>query len=93
MTALFKSCTISFIEFILLSSQIWVSEWLLFNANSAIFSYCHWNDDEVLFILDQHALLDMYSASLLKQQSADRHVAPSGHITLIPNQTVFALSP
>jgi hypothetical protein len=28
----------------------------------------------------------------MKQQSAGRHVAPLGHITLIPNQTVFALS-
>jgi len=34
------------------------------------------NDDEVHFVLDQHTLLDFYSASSLKQQSADRHVAP-----------------
>jgi len=27
--------------------------------------------------------LDFYSASLLKQQSADRHVASLGHINLI----------
>jgi hypothetical protein len=31
--------------------------------------------------------------SALKQQSADRHVAPLGHIILIPSQPVFALSP
>jgi hypothetical protein len=37
--------------------------------------------------------LDFYSAiSSLKQQSVDRHVAPLGHIILIPNQPVFALS-
>jgi fructose-specific phosphotransferase system IIC component len=29
----------------------------------------------------------------LKQQSASRHVAPFGHIILIPDQPVFALSP
>jgi hypothetical protein len=29
----------------------------------------------------------------LKQQSADRHVAPLGHIILIPSQSVLALSP
>jgi len=37
--------------------------------------------------------LDLYSASSLKQLSADRHVAPLGHIILIPSQPVFALSP
>jgi len=35
----------------------------------------------------------MYSASSLKQQSADRDVAPLGHIIMIPKQPVFALSP
>jgi len=52
-----------------------------------------WDDDEVRFVLDQHAELDFYSASSLKQQSADRHVAPLGHIILIPNQPVFTISP
>jgi hypothetical protein len=33
-----------------------------------------WDDDEVRFVLDQHTELDFYSASLLKQQSAGRHV-------------------
>ena len=51
------------------------------------------DDDEVCFVLDQHAELDFYSASSLKQQSAGRHVAPLGHIILIPSQPVFALSP
>jgi hypothetical protein len=32
-------------------------------------------DDEVYFVLDQHAEFDFYSASSLKQQSAGRHVA------------------
>jgi hypothetical protein len=52
-----------------------------------------WDDDEVRFVLDQHAGLDFYSASSLKQQSADRHVTPLGHIILIPGRPVFALSP
>jgi hypothetical protein len=34
------------------------------------------DDDVILFVLDQHTLLDLYSASSLKQQSAGRHVAP-----------------
>jgi hypothetical protein len=38
-----------------------LSEWLLLNANSAIFQLFHgenkfqWDDDEVCFVLDQHA--------------------------------------
>ena len=78
----------------------WVSELLLFNANSAFFSYImawtsnyQWDDDEVRFVLGQHAELDFYSASSLKQQSAGRYVTPFGHIILIPSQPVFALSP
>jgi hypothetical protein len=50
-----------------------------------------WDDDEVRFVLDQHAYLDFYSARLLKQQSVGRHVSPLGHIIPIPSQPVFAL--
>ena len=35
------------------------------------------NDDNVPFVLYQHAELDFYKASSLKQQSADRHFIPS----------------
>ena len=71
-----------------------MSEWLLFNTNSAIFQLYHGENKLIFrFVLDQHAELDFYSASSLKQQSADRHVAPLGHIILLPNQPVFALSP
>jgi hypothetical protein len=51
--------------------------------------------NEVRFVLDQYAELDFYNdnASSLKQQFAGRHVAPFGHIILIPSQSVFALSP
>ena len=55
--------------------------------------YFQWDDDEVCFVLDQHTELDFYSASSLKQQSSDRHVAPLGHIILIPSQPVFTLFP
>jgi hypothetical protein len=50
------------------------------------------DDDDVLFVLDQHTELDFYSASTLKQQSAGRHVAPIGYIILIPVQSVFVLT-
>ena len=53
-----------------------------------------WDDD--FFVLDQRAQLDFfYSANSLKQQSADRIVAPLGHITsiLIPSQPDFAFYP
>jgi hypothetical protein len=77
-----------------------LSEWLLHNANSAIFSArswreqanFQWDDDEVHFVLDQHAELNFYSVSSLKQQFADRHVAPLGHIILIPCQPVLVNS-
>ena len=39
--------------------------------NMARTSYIPWDDNDSRFILDQHALLDFYSASSLKQQSAD----------------------
>jgi hypothetical protein len=45
------------------------------------------------FVLDQHAELDFYSASSLKQHSADKHVDPLGHIILTPSQPVFTLTP
>ena len=69
-----------------------VSEWFLLNASSAIIQLYpvnfQWDDDEVRIVLDQYAELDFYSASSLKQQSSDRHVAPLGRIILIPSQPV-----
>ena len=50
-----------------------------------------WTDDDVRFVLDQHAKLDFYRASSLQQLSADRYFAPPGHIILIPSQPVFDL--
>ena len=68
------------------------------NNFSATVYYCNNNLNSLrerclCFVLDQHAWLDFYSASSLKQQSMGRHVAPLGHIILIPSQPVFALSP
>jgi len=75
------------------------SEWLLlaifqlYNGKIEEQVNFQWYDDEVRFVLDQHADLDFYSSSSMKQQSAGRHVAPLGHIILIPRQPVFALTP
>jgi hypothetical protein len=43
-------------------------------------------DDEVRFVLDQHAELEFHSANSLKQQCVDRYVIPLGHIILIQSQ-------
>jgi hypothetical protein len=44
-----------------------------------------WDDDEVHFVLDQHAELDFHSASSLKQQSAGRHGCKIDELTLNNN--------
>ena len=68
--------------------------------NQQFFSYImtrtsniQWNYDEVRFLLDQHAKLDLYSASSLKQQFVDRQVTTLKHTILILSQPVFALTP
>ena len=50
------------------------------------------DDDEVCFVLDQHASLDFYSASSLKQQSTDKHVVQLGQNILLLSQPVFTYS-
>jgi len=42
-------------------------------------------------VVDKDAKLDFYSASSLKQQSVDRHVAPLWHIILIQNLLLLLL--
>jgi hypothetical protein len=59
---------------------VWFSNFSAISCREQV--HFQWDDDD-----DE---LDFYSVSLLKQQSADRHVAPLGHIILIPSQTVFA---
>ena len=56
-------------------------------------SYIRRDEDDVRFILDQHAELDLDCASSLKLHAACRHITPPGHIILISRQSVFALSP
>jgi hypothetical protein len=46
-----------------------------------------WNDDEVRFLLDQHAELDFYSASSLKQQFVDISVSP--FLCIILESTIY----
>jgi hypothetical protein len=69
-----------------------MSEWLLFSVKWTIIHYSFWWD-YVRVVLDQHADVDFYSASSLKQHSVSRHAAPLGHIILISNQSVVALTP
>ena len=73
----------------------------MINSNSAICSGILWqelvyfqrdDDDDVSFVKDQHAWLYFHSANSLKQQSTDRHVAPFGHIILIPSQPFLLLN-
>ena len=75
----------------------------MINSNSAICSGILWqelvyfqrdddDDDDVSFVQDQHAWLYFHSANSLKQQSTDRHVAPFGHIILIPSQPFLLLN-
>jgi hypothetical protein len=59
-----------------------------FNFSEVTFQ---WNDDKVRFVLAQHAQLDFYSAISLKEHSTGRHVAPLGHIILIPSQPFFTI--
>ena len=68
-------------------------EWLLFSANSKKIQLYH-GENKLIFneMMMRSAELDLYSASSLKQQSMGSHVAPPGHIILIPSQPVFALS-
>ena len=72
-----------------------VSEWLLFNANSAIVSAIswrdnfQWDDDEVRFVLDKHDELDC----IVLAHWNNSHVALLGDIILILSQPVFAIFP
>ena len=51
------------------------------------------DDDNVHFALDQHAQFHFYSASSLKQHSADRHVAPLSAIHYYDSEpTIFVCS-
>jgi hypothetical protein len=49
-----------------------------------------WLNDDILFVLDQHAYLDFYSVDAPKLQSV--YVTPLGHIILISSPPAFALT-
>ena len=77
-----------------------VSEWLLLNANSTIFQLYH-GENKIIFneMIMSSALYKINMLSWIFivlahwNKSAERHVAPLGHIILIPNQPAFALTP
>jgi hypothetical protein len=55
-------------------------------------SKCHFNITSFFRLVnDQHAELDFYSVSSLKQQFAGRHVAPLGHIILVSSHQSLLL--
>jgi hypothetical protein len=61
-------------------------KWVCLTPNEQIFShiaaiYFRW--DDVGLVLDQHAKLDFYSTSSLKQQSVDKYTAQLVHIMLM----------
>jgi hypothetical protein len=47
-----------------------------------------WDDNVIRFLLDEDDKLDLYGATSQKE-----HVAPPGHIMLIPSQPMFPRSP
>ena len=55
-------------------------------------SYTQWNDNDSRFVLDQHALLDLKSTSLLKQQWVDMSFHSDILMVFRTNQ-LFALAP
>jgi hypothetical protein len=64
----------------------------LFNAISAIVQLYH-GENKLIFNEMMMMRLDFNCPSSLKQQSADRHVAPLGHNILIPSQPVSLALP
>ena len=72
-----------------------ITEEVLNGLNSDQYYGVDWMQQKANFIkaiLDKHALLDFCSARSLKQQSSGSHVSPLGHIFLISNKAVFALT-
>jgi hypothetical protein len=67
-------------------SRFWVSEWLLLNANSAIFQLYHSENNSHFNEMMMSALnwLDFFSASSLKQQIKDlSHYNFTIHVSLL----------
>jgi hypothetical protein len=51
-----------------------------------------WDDDDVHFLLDQHASLDYFNTSSLKQQSLDKHVTPTQTINMCTLSWFWAIN-
>ena len=63
----------------------------LFSYISAKANYIQLNEDDILFVLEQHTQFDRYSASSLYKSPRMTNVAPPGYIILFPGQPVFAV--
>ena len=71
-----------------------LSEWLLFNTNSAVISWreqvnFQWDDDEVRFVLNQYA--ELFFFIVLAHWNNSPRVDMSLHIILIPSVCSFIL--
>jgi hypothetical protein len=80
------------------TANITNSSWKRMNKN-IIMSECvracvsEWVSEWVREWVSEWHLVGFYNTNSLKQKSANRHVARLGHAILIPNQSVFTLSP
>jgi hypothetical protein len=78
----------------------WLSEWLLFNANLAIYQLYHGENKLIFNVMvmkspcTRSTRLVGFCILLAHWNNSpwDKHVIPLGHIILIPSQQVFALS-
>ena len=58
-------------------------------AGTSYISFRRGDVDVRFFLLDQHAQLNFYRVTSLRQQTAGEHVPPFEDISPIPNQPVF----
>jgi hypothetical protein len=71
----------------------------LYQFSSYIMAYtryiqCNDDDDDICFVLDQYMVNCLFIVPAhWNNNSRGRHVAPFGHIILIPSKPIFALPP
>jgi len=82
---MYTNASIRFIKLSVVSDFCLTPTQQFFSYLMARTSYIRWDDNNVRFVLDQDAQFDFYCSSSMKRKSADRHVAPFGHIILIPS--------
>ena len=85
-TLFMKKMIVNHYEFVI-KQHVFIHQWmsdccLTLSVVMVRTSYIRW-DDDVRFILDQHAYMSIV-LGWLRQQSAGRHVPPVGHGILIP---------